>query len=112
MSALNPFMLCLPSPVAGEYSRAKLKNKRGKDPRNQGFKRGGMPEQTVTGVYHDHLRGLTVLQIAARWELGYYSVHRIVNKNSYVWHTDVIDLELEMLKQQQEAENDAQQQGL
>ena len=72
MTTLNPFMLCLPSPVAGEYSRA----------------------------------------IADRWGLGYYPVHRIVNKNSYVWHTDAIDLELELLKQQQEAENDAQQQGL
>ena len=104
-------MLCLPSPVAGEYSRVKLRNKRGKDPRNQGFKRGEMPAQTVTNVYHDRLAGLTVLQIAARYGLGYYQVHRIVNKNSYAWFTDAIDYELMMLKQQQDGQaNDAQQQ--
>lgn len=103
-------MLCLPSPVAGEYSRVKLRNKRGKAPKGEAFRRGDLAESMVSGIYHDHIAGLTVTQIAARYGLGYYQVHRIVNKNSYAWFTDAIDLELELLKQQQEAENDAQQQ--
>jgi len=109
MSVLNPFMLCLPSPVAGEYSRVKLRNKRGKAPKGEAFRRGDLAESMVSGIYHDHIAGLTVTQIAARYGLGYYQVHRIVNKNSYAWFTDAIDYELKMLQLEQEGQaNDAQ----
>lgn len=107
MNRLNPFILCLPSPIAGEYSRLKLRNKQGKDPQGQGFRRGNLSKAKVSAIYHDGLSGMSVNQMAELHQVNYHVAYKIAHKKSYSWFTDRIDYELAQLEQEIQGWNNA-----